>query len=85
MKYRIIYTATGKMHFKSNHRRQMKNLFRVALAVAVAGLLLWTSVPDWPATVDALEVMAQELEQGSGIGEAVDAFCLELLQGVQHG
>ena len=85
MKYRIIYTPAGKMHFQPNHRRQMKRIFRVVLGIAVVALLLWTSVPDWPSTVDALEVMAQELGQGSGIGEAVDAFCLELLQGAQLG
>ena len=85
MKYRIIYTSAGKMHFQSSHQRQIKILFRVALAVAVVGLLLWTSVPDWPATVNALEVMAQELGQGNGVSEAADAFCLELLQGAQLG
>ena len=85
MKYRIIYTATGKMHYQSNHRRQIKILFRAALAVVVAALLVWSSVPDWHATVDALETLTQQLEQGSGLGDAVDAFCLELLQGAQLG
>ena len=85
MKYRIVYTSSGGMHYQSSHCRQIRNLCRVVLAVAVASLILWMSVSDWPATVDALEVMAQQLGQGSGVSEAVDAFCLELLQGAELG
>lgn len=85
MKYRIIYTPAGEMRFQPNHRRLIKRLCRVALMMVVVGVLFWTSVTDWSATVDALEVMVQQLGQGSGIGEAVDAFCLDLLQGAPLG
>ena len=85
MKYRIIYTLTGGMRYQPSRRRQIRCLCRVALAIAVAGLLLWTSVPDWSSTVEAMEVLAQQLGQGSGVSEAVDAFCMELLQGAQLG
>ena len=85
MHYQIKYNWTGS----SRHISPTKKwLFRIGLtlcATAICAVVLWSMNADWTVTVDALEHMADALQQGSGIKDAFSTFCVDVLKGAEIG
>ena len=85
MHYQIKYDWTGS----SRHISPMKKwLIRIGLSICVTGLcavILWSMNADWEVTLDALESMADSLQQGSGIQDAFAGFCMDILEGAEIG
>lgn len=87
MGYRIVY---GKQEKKII---PFKRIGVIAAVIAVSAMLLWPAsrsavaeilLPgDAEITAKALQTMAEELGEGQGIGEAVTAFCQEIIAGGQ--
>jgi hypothetical protein len=87
MGYRIVY---GKQEKKI---LPLRKIGAIAAVIAVMAILLWPAgrsavaqmlLPgDAEITATALQNMAKELGEGQGIGEAVTAFCQEIIAGGQ--
>lgn len=81
MGYRIEYTKAGA---------KRKNLFRIpwkkmgiyALIGLGLGCLLWWANSNTQ-TLAALEQMAQHVSNGMPIGDALEAFCIDILQSAE--
>lgn len=85
MDYQIKYELTGEAKRVTVGKVWMKYVAFGLLAVGLCAAILWSAGADWAVTVGALEGMAEELGQGSGIREAFSSFCLEVLQGAECG
>jgi len=87
MGYRIVY---GKQEKKII---PLKRIGAIAAGIAVSAVLLWPAsrsavteilLPgDEEITAKALQTMVEDLGEGNGIGEAVTAFCREIIAGGQ--
>ena len=85
MAYEIKYTALGsaKTVTPARHCLNYLGVF-LLIALLIVGIF-WSSGADWGVTVNALEEMAGQLKQGSGIENAVTVFCQEVLRGSVAG
>ena len=81
MKYKIVYHDNGTMHQMNKNRQWMKPLTMLVVLLTVFTVLCYFSGMDWQVTWRALEEMAHELGQGSGMRAAFTSFCLDILQG----
>lgn len=85
MAYEIKYTALGSAKTVTTVRRYLNYLgIFLVIALLIVGIF-WSSGAGWGATVNALEEMAGQLRQGSGIENAVTVFCQEVLRGSVSG
>lgn len=85
MAYQITYDLSGYMKRISQWKRRLAYFSGMLLVIAVIIALLWTAGGDWSVTVSALEGMAEDLGQGSGLREAFSEFCLDVLRGAECG
>ena len=79
MSYEIIYDISGKMKRLPRWKKHAKLL---AIALVVVVVLAAFAMPfhtTWQSTWNALDVFANNLEQGSGIADAFSEFCFEIL------
>ena len=83
MSYRINYDIWGKMSQISRKKKVLKMCLWL-FAVVILGIFLFYN-NEFSDTVSALEVMAQELREGSGIKEAFSEFCIDVLEGAELG
>ena len=81
MAYQIEYGANGARTIYTKSRIPIRKI-GITMAILVLGaIILWSSGCDWSVTAAALETMAEEVGQGSGIADAFSTFCIEILQG----
>lgn len=85
MGYQIKYDASAGSKRITNRKIWLKYGAIGLLTVVMIGAAVWSLGADWAVTVSALEGMAVDLEQGSGLKEAFSAFCLEVLKGAEIG
>ena len=83
MGYRINYDIWGKMSQISRKKKLLKMCFWVFAAAVVGFFVFYGSA--FHSAVSALEVMAQEIQEGSGIKEAFSEFCIDILEGAELG
>lgn len=83
MGYRIDYTKDGAKRKKISHIPWRKLGTFALVGVAVFSLLWWAK--NNTATVSALENMAQQMGNGMSIGDALEAFCIDILQNAEGG
>ncbi len=90
MGYRISYQGGAAEKISVRSRKKLKwipfvaVLFMLAMTIFPAGrLTLWNIfLPGNEAvTAEALESLAAELMAGEPLGDAVEAFCLEIIHG----
>ena len=85
MNYQIKYDQTGEAKRVTAVKLWMKFAGLVFLVVGLCLAVAWSFDGDWAVTVSALETMAEDLEQGSGLKAAFSEFCIEILQGAKCG
>lgn len=85
MAYQIAYDLAGQMKRIPQWKMYLKYFGEVMLVIGVIGVILWTAGGDWAVTISALEAMAENLGQGSGLQEAFSRFCMAVLLGAQYG
>ena len=81
MAYEIAYDLSGQMRRIPQWKRQLRRFVGAITVIGVIVALIWVAGADWPVTVAALDAMAENLVQGSGLQEAFSGFCLDILQG----
>lgn len=81
MSYQIQYAQTGSARRRAVPKAWIKHLLTIVMVVAVLIAAIWSWGGDWRTTVDALETMALELQQGNGIKESLFSFCVAVLRG----
>lgn len=85
MNYQIKYDQFG--YAKRTKMREIR-IVRACIGLMILliiACIIWCSGMDLNVTVTALETMAEQLKQGSGVQAAVAAFCVQILQGAQAG
>ena len=85
MAYRISYECTGKAK-RMNLWRIRLTYLRIFVAVVLLVLFaVWASGMNWSVTVGAMEVMTEEIGNGTDFTDAFSAFCIQVLQGAECG
>lgn len=83
MGYRIEYTKFGEKR-KNIPKINWRRLRICALVGVAAACLLWWAANNRD-TVAALENMASQVGNGMPLGDALEAFCLDILQNAEGG
>ena len=83
MGYRIEYTNAGIKRKRLSPIRWRNIRIYVLIGIAVFGLFWWAK--SHTQTVAALENMAQQVGSGMSVGEAFEAFCIDILQSAEGG
>ena len=83
MGYRIEYTRAGIKRKKLCKIQRKKVCVYVLVGLGLACLLWWASSNKH--TLVALENMAQDVGNGMSIGDALEAFCIDILQRAEGG
>lgn len=81
MRYEIKYEWMGKARHISSGRLWLKYMGFLCMGLCACAFLLWTVGGDWSVTVNALEGMAADLQNGINVNEAFSSFCIEVLEG----
>ena len=85
MGYRIIYRVSGDVEHVRLWSKWLKYVGILALSVMFIITMVWISGSDRTITVNAMEDMADMLQQGEPFTDAFAAFCINILQGAQCG
>lgn len=85
MGYEINYDIWGKMSLISKKKKVFKICLWIFTAVTLGAFLFYAAGNELSAAVSALEVMALEMQEGSGIKEAFSEFCVDILEGAALG
>lgn len=85
MNYQIMYEPSGGVKRIATVQKWQKIVGFGILIVAICAVALWSLGGDWSVTVNALEDMAENLQQGSALQEAFSSFCLDILKGADCG
>lgn len=85
MGYEINYDIWGKMSLSSDRKKVFKICFWIFTVVTLGAFLFYAAGNELSAAVSALDVMALELQEGSGIKEAFSEFCIDILEGAELG
>lgn len=85
MGYRIQYDTVGKRKFRSmrdhmNYRKLLIILVVAALSISCI-LLREHLLPADAQVTAALEGLADSIREGSSLSDAVEAFCVQILEG----
>ena len=83
--YRIQYDNYGAARYRSRKVRRVNPWICLCGIILAVLALRYISGMDFKVTATALEDMAVNLQQGSGVQEAFSRFCLDVLQGAQIG
>lgn len=94
MGYRVEYDISGKRVFvNTDKEKRRKRLARFVCILSVMAVLVHGIVDRWiwdflfpgynDSTVDAAENMIAQIREGAPIGDAVTAFCKEIIQNGQ--
>ena len=83
MGYEINYDIWGKMSKISAKKKVFQICLWVVAAVTLGVFLFYGN--GLRSAVSSLEVMAQEIQDGSGIKEAFSEFCIDILEGAELG
>ena len=85
MNYEIKYELTGKAKRISMRKKWLQYIGCGAIFVVLCMTVIWSAGGDWAVTVNALESMSVNLQQGSGLLDAFSSFCLDVLRGTVSG
>ena len=85
MGYEIHYGPAGEMRKIARYRKHLKKTLVLFILVAVLLLLYHAFDEEIYVMVAALEGMAGNVQEGSGIKEAFSEFCLDILEGANIG
>ena len=85
MGYQILYGSTGDAKRIGLWRKCLKHVRIFIIAVLILISAYWIFGGDWTVTVNAMEEMAATISQGEDVADAFSSFCLDILQGAEHG
>ena len=83
--YQIMYEPSGGAKRLVTAQKWLKIVGFGILIMVICAVALWSLGGDWTVTVNALENMAESLQQGNALQEAFSSFCLDILKGANCG
>lgn len=85
MNYQIKYELTGEAKRVTAVKVWMKYVGLALLAMGLCLAVAWSFGGDWAVTIGALEMMAEDLGQGSDLKAVFSEFCIKILEGAECG